>query len=317
MIKDNQDGSRLHRSTAIEVRDPVYKPTNSNQYLTVKTIDKDKTGLRQHITIALMLMLATQVAADSPTPSLKGAYVEFPPLSYTNDNGKPAGSYIKRVNELADRAGYRIQWRSLPVDRVFLYIREGNIDFWLGSSRVPALGQWTREPDFSFPPIHLNAYYSRNTPDIEKPEDLKGESLILIRGYTYKNRLEPITEHPKTRVGKAPDHQAALRMLKARRGNYLINFKSPMESALAREPIQDIKKHQLTHWDTGLVFSKQVANLDQIIRDFESAWQAMNGQWTGSLTPRTSRESPTQATGANSGTPGAGDTPRDSTTGPG
>ena len=318
--KDNQDGSRLHRSTPIGVRDSVYKTATWNHYsVGIRTIE-DKTTLKQRlqcILMALMLIIGTQAAAETPTPTLKGAYIEFPPLSYTNDSGKPAGSYIKRVNELAERAGYRIRWQSLPIDRIYLYLREGDIDFWLGSSGVPELADWTREPDFTFPPIRLKAYFTDDTPAIAGKDDLRGESLILIRGYTYLDRLAPVTDAPRTGVGKAPDHKAGLRMLKARRGDYLLDFQKPVENALEKEPLPAINEHLLMQWDTGLVFSRQTDNLDRIIRDFEAAWRARDDDWTSTVTPETSQESPTQASGAHSRSPGGGDTPRGSTTGPG
>lgn len=231
----------------------------------------------QWVLIALILIISAQAQAESSTPTLKGAYIEFPPLSYTNDSGQPAGSYIDRVNELADEAGYGIQWQSLPIDRIYLYLKEGEIDVWLGSSKVPALAEWTREPDFTFPPIRLNAYYTDGTPPIEEQADLKGESLILIRGYTYLDRLTPVTEVPQTHIGKAPDHEAGLRMLKAQRGDYLLDFRNPVENALEHEPVPGINAHQLMQWDTSLVFSKHTDSLERIIRDFEAAWNRAQG----------------------------------------
>ncbi|WP_424955214.1 hypothetical protein [Halospina denitrificans] len=146
------------------------------------------------------------------------------------------------------------------------------------------MSDWTREPDFTFQPIRLNAYYTDNTAAIENLEDLKGKSLILIRGYTYLNHLTPITEAAQTRVGKAPDHEAGVRMLKAQRGDYLLDFENPVENALMSEPLPGINKHLLMQWDTSLVFSKHTEHLDRIIRDFEAAWQANNGVGSAATT---------------------------------
>jgi polar amino acid transport system substrate-binding protein len=231
----------------------------------------------QWLLLALILLSSIQVPAEDQEQPLKGAYIEFPPLSYTDESGQPSGSYIERVDQLAEKAGYDIQWQGLPIDRIYLYLKEGEIDVWLGSSEVPALSDWTREPDFTFPPIRLNAYHTDDTEAIDKLEDLEGESLILIRGYTYLNRLAPITEAPETRVGKAPDHEASLRMLKAGRGDYLLGFEAPVANALQNEPLPQLKQHLLTQWNTSLVFSLHASDLDRVIRDFESAWQATEG----------------------------------------
>lgn len=232
---------------------------------------------RNHWCLLILLLLnAVQTPAETDNRQLDAAYIEFPPLSYTDEDGEPSGSYIRKVNELADHAGYTIRWQSLPIDRIYLYLEEGRIDVWLGSSDVPALSEWTHEPDFTFPPIALNAYYIKGTPRIENMDDLKGESLILIRGYTYLDQLSPITDHPDTRVGKAPGHESALRMLKVGRGDYLVNFANPVRTALQNEPLPGLRQTQLMEWDTSLVFSKHTEGLERIIRDFERAWESTN-----------------------------------------
>ena len=255
--------------------------------------------------VTLILTGNIEAAAADEGRSLTGAYTEFQPLTYTDDRGQPAGTHLEKANQLARQAGYDIQWQSLPIDRIFLYLREGNIDVWLGSSEVPVLAEWTREPAFTLRPIHLNAYYTEDTPAIDDLADLKGESLILIRGYTYRDRLKPVTEAPRTRVGTAPDHEAGLRMLKAQRGDYLLDFEAPVEAALESEPLPDINKHVLMQWDTSLVFSKRTNHLDRIIQDFEAAWH-----------PRTSPESPKRASDERSRSPEADGSLHGSTTGP-
>lgn len=266
--------------------------------------------------LALILLQALHAPAAPDRQQLEGAYIEFPPLSYTDDNGEPAGTYIEKVNRLSREAGYDIRWRSLPIDRIYLYLRQGDIDFWLGSSGVPALKASTREPDFTFQPIRLNAYYTDNTDGIEDLEDLKGESVILIRGYTYLDRLSPVTQAERTRVDKAPDHKAALRMLRAERADYLLDFQSPVESALEKESIPGINKHLLMEWNTSLVFSKHTEHLDRIIRDFEAAWQAIGDRLRSSARPMTTEESQKRASDARSKSPEEGGSLHGSTTGP-
>lgn len=225
------------------------------------------------IIAGMMLLIAPAWAGDEgQRPVLKGAYIEFPPLTYTDEQGKPAGPYVEATNSLARDAGYRIKWRSLPIDRIYLYLREGKLDLWLGSQGVPTLSDWTLEPDFSFRGIHLQAYHLRSTEPVSDIMDLRGSHLIQIRGYTYMNRLEPVMEAEETRVDQASTHQAALHMLKAGRGDYLLDFEAPVTRTLEKIPSPEITHSPITSWGTTLVFSRKTADVERIIRDFEDAW---------------------------------------------
>ncbi|MGM0449713.1 MAG: substrate-binding periplasmic protein [Pseudomonadota bacterium] len=214
-------------------------------------------------------------ASDTQQQVLKGAYIEFPPLSYTDDQGEPAGSYLEYAEALADRAGYDIDWRSLPLDRIYLYLREGRLDVWMGSEGVPALAESTLEPNFTFPPIRLHAYHLEETEPVSGMEELRGEDLILIRGYTYLGRLAPVKKAEGTQVGQASTHVAALRMLEAGRGDYLLDFQAPVEEALEKQPIPDITHSPITSWNTTLVFSAQAEGVKELIRDFEKAHSSL------------------------------------------
>ncbi|MFO7787352.1 MAG: transporter substrate-binding domain-containing protein [Halospina sp.] len=220
-----------------------------------------------------MLLITPAWAKDEgQRPVLKGAYIEFPPLTYTSEQGKPTGPYMEAANRLAREAGYEIEWRSLPIDRIYLYLRKGKLDLWLGSQGVPALSDSTLEPDFSFREIRLQAYHLRETDPVSSIRDLRGRHLILIRGYTYMDRLDPIMEAEETRVDQASTHPAALRMLKAGRGDYLLDFEAPVAQALERLSLPEITHSPITTWGTTLVFSQETDDVEGIIRDFEGAW---------------------------------------------
>ncbi len=226
------------------------------------------------VIIAGMMLLTAAAWADEEgqRPVLKGAYIEFPPLTYTSGQGEPAGPYMEATNRLAREAGYEIEWRSLPIDRIYLYLRKGKLDLWLGSQGVPALSDSTLEPDFSFRKIRLQAYHLHGTDPVASILDLRGHHLILIRGYTYMNRLDPVMKAKETRVDQASTHQAALRMLKAGRGDYLLDFEAPVTQALERLSLPEITHSPITTWGTTLVFSRKTEDVEHIIRDFEGAW---------------------------------------------
>lgn len=240
------------------------------------------------IAIVWHAVLTAQVwAGETQQRTLRGAYIEFPPLSYTDKKGNPAGSYLDYADEIASRAGYDVEWQSLPIDRIYLYLKEGRVDVWLGSQGVPAVSEWTLEPDFTFPPIRLHAYHLEETDPVAGMDELKGEELILIRGYTYLGRLAHLKEAEDTQVGQASTHIAALRMLGAGRGNYLLDFEAPVTEALETQPIPNITHSPITSWKTTLVFSARNQDVESLIRDFENAHSSLEQSLRRSGSTRT------------------------------
>ncbi|WP_222847898.1 hypothetical protein, partial [Haloferax sp. KTX1] len=140
-----------------------------------------------------------------------------------------------------------------------------------GSQGVPAISGWTQEPDFSFPRIRLNAYHLEETEPVGGISELHGEELILIRGYTYLGRLDALKEANASRIDKASTHVAALRMLRAERGDYLLDFTAPVTDALTTRPIPSITYSPITSWKTTLVFSQKTPEVEAVISDFEKA----------------------------------------------
>ena len=66
--------------------------------------------------------------AQAAEPSVNVGYYEFPPYSWTDDDGKPRGSILALTDRLLRHAGYRGHYRSLPGARLYAALREGTGD---------------------------------------------------------------------------------------------------------------------------------------------------------------------------------------------
>jgi len=224
---------------------------------------------------ACCLALVSQplLAQEAGERTLRGAYIDFPPLSYTDDEGRASGEFIEMSNELMEDAGYAVEWQELPIGRIYRYLRDGEIDVWAGSSGVPYAESFTVEPDFQPMTIQLYAFHLPNTPAVDSVSDLLASQLILIRGYTYLGVLDEAIEHASTRYDLAPNHVSGMRMLREGRGDYLLDFKSPAMTALEEVDVPGIQRSHITEWAITHVFSHRTENLDDIIADLEAAWQ--------------------------------------------
>ncbi|WP_167812664.1 substrate-binding periplasmic protein [Marinobacter daqiaonensis] len=211
-------------------------------------------------------------------PEIRAAYVEFPPLSYTDNSGEAAGEIVGLAKRLAEHAGYDITWQELPVGRAYLYLEHGIIDLWLGSAGVPKLAPFTLEAAFQPGNIRLNAYYREDTPPVDSIPDLQGKSLILIRGYTYWQLLDRFREDPNTAITIAPSHRSAIRMLAVKRGDYLINFQSPMDNILSQSPSPDLQYSNLLERPMAFVFSREAPDTDQMVNALNRAWTELESK---------------------------------------
>lgn len=231
---------------------------------------------RWPLVAALCLTLLPMAASAEVDQTLRGAYVDFPPLSYTNEDGQASGDFIELTRELMDEAGYTVEWQELPLGRIYRYLRNGEIDLWAGSSGVPAVAPFTVEPDFQPTNIHLYAFHLADTPAVDSVRDLLSSKLILMRGYTYLGVLDEAIEDRSTPYDLAPNHISGLRMLREGRGDYLLDFKSPAMKALEEVDVPGIQRSHITEWAIGHVLSHRAENVDRIINDLEAAWERFN-----------------------------------------
>ena len=94
---------------------------------------------------AITLLAAPVVCAEQTLRELRAGYIHFPPIAYTDENGKAQGTIIDLTNELAAMNGYRVKWVNYPINRIYRTLNTGDIDFWPGSPNVPALEGFTVE----------------------------------------------------------------------------------------------------------------------------------------------------------------------------
>lgn len=104
-------------------------------------------GLWMRIAVASLLLAPTTsaIANDQDLPVLTAGYIQFPPIAYTDEQGHARGSIIELTNELAAASGYRVDWKSYPINRIYRSLDTGDIDLWPGSPQVPALQDFTVE----------------------------------------------------------------------------------------------------------------------------------------------------------------------------
>lgn len=197
---------------------------------------------------------ASETSAEA-TSTVRVAYVEFPPISYRDEQGEPAGEFVDITRKVAAEAGYQLEFIYLPVARTYLYLKNGTIDLWMGLTDIPALKDDILESWISPIPVELSAWYLEGLPPVDHMDRLRNKTVILIGGYTYAGLRDWLTSQPDIQITEAPNHRSGLNMLKRHRGDYLLDYRQPVQETLSRTTDAEIRESEMRSRNGAWLFS--------------------------------------------------------------
>ncbi|MEE2763326.1 MAG: transporter substrate-binding domain-containing protein [Pseudomonadota bacterium] len=207
----------------------------------------------------LVLALLAPSMAWSQTGSgqtLRIAYVEFPPYTYRNAAGNADGTMIDITRKVVREAGYVPDFIYLPVSRVYLYLKNGQIDVWPGLTQIPSLDGEVLESWVSPMSTQLSVFYRpEQTQPLAHLDQLSGKTVIVIAGYTYAGLINWLNEAEDIRITEAPNHRSALDMLKRNRGDYLLDYRQPIQQILDVNPNYRFQESEVRTRNTAWLFS--------------------------------------------------------------
>ena len=220
------------------------------------------------------LLLSTGTLADPETAGkpLRIAYVDFPPITYQKADGSPAGTFIEITRKVAVEAGYQPQFLYLPISRVYLYLRNGQIDVWPGSTNVPVLNGEVLETWVSPLATQLSAWYLEGTGPLLHFDQLQGKTVITIAGYTYGGLLYWLEDDASIDVTEAPNYRAALEMLKLGRGHYLLGHRDPVLDTLSMPEDAKIRESEIRLRNLAWLFSLANPRAAILREEFDDAY---------------------------------------------
>lgn len=231
--------------------------------------------------LAALSCLALPAAAQQPAagaePAIRAGYIEFPPYSYTDQNGQAAGDMIELVRLLAQRNGHRVEFTQYPNFRRFKTLESGQIEVWAAVLNHPVLMPHILQSRYRIARLKLNLYYlGQNVPQL--PQGLRGSRLLVMQGFVYPNSpLTPFIQDPSYHISKiqAPTHDAAVQMLHLQRADYLLNYQAPMEQ-LARTTAQPSPAFiTVLEQDVTFVFAKRSPRAQRLRDEFDGALQQL------------------------------------------
>ncbi|MFV3371234.1 substrate-binding periplasmic protein [Pseudomonas sp. NY15435] len=212
-----------------------------------------------------------------PLPALTVGYYEFPPYTYTAPDGSTRGSGAEMVRRILLKAGYRADFRPLPSARLYLGLQDGSVQLWAGAPGKQELEGSTLECERVLGHVELNLYRLASRSSPKMPEGLTGSRMILISGYSYWRPITEMLADPtlKLELHRTSTHTAALQMLERGRGDFLIDYQTPVEQARRELNMAPLAFDKLYSVPTKLIVSRHAPDAEGLRTQLDHAYDEL------------------------------------------
>ena len=215
--------------------------------------------------------------AQAAEPSVNVGYYEFPPYSWTDDDGKPRGSILALTDRLLRHAGYRGHYRSLPGARLYAALRDGSVQLWPGAGGKTELAGHTYEARHAMGEFSLALYHRPDTPPPRIPDGLQGRAVIVISGYSYWKSVNDLLNDPALQISthRTSTHASALAMLLRKRGDYLLDYQAPVEQVRKELGLSALPYTVLQSMQLRLIASRHAEGSRLLLDELDRAYEEL------------------------------------------
>lgn len=232
------------------------------------------------LSAALALCLACSFAHADEQPTKRTVTVgffEFPPYSWTDTQGRPQGNLLAFTERLLRKAGYQGRYRSLPGARLYAGLRDGSIELWPGASSKRELDGHVYEMRNALNHFELVLYRRHNAPEPVIPADLYQRNVIVISGYNYWQPVNELLENPALKIQRhaTRTHKSALAMLLRKRGDYLLDYREPVDQAAEQMGMASLPYTLMQSLRGRLIASRHTPDARQLIDDLDQAFDEL------------------------------------------
>lgn len=204
--------------------------------------------------------------------------VEFPPLTYTDSQGRPAGKAVDLISAILTRAGLAHDIKCYPGARLMAGLRDGSTHVAM-LIRHPEVLDSVQYGALPMAYLDLRAYRLPATPPLGDIRNTGGKAVIVLRGYGYGGWID-FLKAPGNRVALsfADSRQAAIRMLAGGHGDYLLDYADPATLALAQETPPDLRSESLERLATYFLVSNKAPGATALLRRIEDVFTQMGAR---------------------------------------
>lgn len=226
------------------------------------------------VSMALLAIVASSSMAETGGKGrvVTIAYNEFPPFAHHTESGEASGLIIEMTRKVVEEAGYEPEFLFLPISRIYLYLKNGTVDAWPGLTNIPQLEGEVLESWAQPLSVQLSAWYLEGNPPLKHFNDLRGKTVIVIGGYTYAGMIQWLRESDQILVTEAPNHRAAIDMLKRRRGDYVLDYHAPVQEILTEPSDSVVRESEVRSRTAAWLFSLANPRAAILREEFDDAY---------------------------------------------
>ncbi len=219
------------------------------------------------------LACAPVLAGDAASPTLTVCYPDFPPFSYADPEGRPAGHLMTLFAEMTAITGDRFRPACVPARRLARWMLTGACTV---AMVVRSLPGWRTGVLTSPTPIDrmvLRVYAIGHPPAVARATDLFGRRVIARLGFSYAG-LRPLLSDAANGVEVVHEARTAvqgLRLLEAGRAELLLDYENNIDAVLARRPVAGLRSVVLKTVPIYLNISRQAPDPAGLMRRLVAA----------------------------------------------
>ena len=227
-----------------------------------------------------LLFLVPGLVAAAEKPVVHVAFMDFAGYAERNEAGEVAGRGVGLVKALLDEAGYPFRMTLLPAARIWQGLENGTVHVWPGMLNKPDLDEHTLLSDRDLGRIGINLYHLPDTPAPSWPADLHDRSVITITNFTYTRELWAVLNDPARNltIHKTGSHVGALQMLERGRGDYLLDYRTQVGSALAELGMEALPEVAVAEMPMRFVLSRHSGFAQQLKADLDASFDRLQAQ---------------------------------------
>ncbi|MFT5692562.1 MAG: polar amino acid transport system substrate-binding protein [Oceanicoccus sp.] len=201
-----------------------------------------------------------------PADPLRVGIVHFPPMFIVENGNVVGGSVVEIMEKTLNHASLDYRLISYPAKRAYVSLGTGAMDLHGGLKKNVHYHDQVIYSNNTIVSVELRVYGFGDAPLPQSIPELRGKQLGLIRGFQYGGKLPQLTDIQNEKfVTTIDSHSSALLMLESGRIDFLLDYKSPVDSELKLYPLPEIQHTTIEKLDLYFVLNKNRPNAREIM----------------------------------------------------
>lgn len=226
--------------------------------------------LRICFTLLLLTNCIALAAQDEGETALQWGYMNFPPRLYQGASLQPSGELAEVVKGVLREMDVAWDAKQFPNRRLSALLNQGAIDLALITPSQLEAPEGFVISETVFGIVELYAYWLKaSTPGVHQLADLRHKRLIVLSAYVYGGlrHQEPDIFHDQ--LVTVEDHPRALLALLLGRGEYLLNYRRPVDSIITEQESGRLGRFLIERLAVKAVMPKSVAGAKTLISEMD------------------------------------------------